>query len=76
MAATEALKVQVETLDETLALICEQILAARRERDNAIRLVLSQQANMVTQFASINTAIRSHGEVLPANLAKLRSIIM
>ena len=58
MAATEALKVQVQSFDETSAMACEQIVAARRERNNTIRLALNQQASMATQFASINAAIR------------------
>ena len=57
-AATETLKVQVQSFDETLAMACEQIVVARRERDDTIRLDLSQQASMATQFASINAAIR------------------
>ena len=75
LAATEALKAQFQTFDESSALACEQLVAARKDWNNAIRLALSQQTNMATQFAIINTAIRSQGEAVQANLAHLQSII-
>ena len=38
-------------------------------------MALNQQASMTSQFASINMAIRSQGEAVPANLVQHQSII-
>ena len=46
---------------------CKQIVEARKERDDALRLARSQETTMATEFASINAALLSQGEMVPAN---------